>query len=47
MGAEYALIVGDDEVSRETVQVKQMATGRQIAASYDEVHMKLVAESFG
>lgn len=47
MGADYALIVGDDEVDRETVQVKQMATGRQIAASYGEVHMKLVAESFG
>ena len=45
-GAQYALIVGDDEVSQETVQVKEMATGQQNAESYSEVHMKLVVEGF-
>lgn len=44
-GSRYALIVGDDEVTRATVTVKDLASGEQSAASQTEVIARLVTEA--
>jgi histidyl-tRNA synthetase len=41
IGAKYAIIIGEDELSSQTLTVKNLATSEQIKIAKDEIYTKL------